>query len=274
MNISITNMNEQGTAAAFSSQAKIFDDLFSGNIIVRYKRKRVREHVKQFLFSNSNILELNSGTGEDAIWFAQQGNHVHATDISTVMQKVLITKVKEHRLETRISAELCSFTELTHLKNKGPYDFIFSNFAGLNCTGDLKKVLHSFENLLTPGGVITLVILPSFCLWEFLLLFKGKFKTAFRRLFGKRGVQSNVEGNLFTCWYYNPSYIINELKNSFDVLSVEGLCTIVPPSYIENFAEKYPYTYNYLKRKEDRFKKSWPWKYIGDYYIISLKKRS
>jgi ubiquinone/menaquinone biosynthesis C-methylase UbiE len=273
MNASITNINERQAAAAFSSQSKIFDDLFSGNIIVQYKRQRVRNHVKKYLSPNSNILELNSGTGEDAIWFAQQGHHVHATDISTGMQEVLLKKVNSHRLETCISNELCSFTELINLKNKGPYDLIFSNFAGLNCTSDLKKVLRSFENLLNPGGVITLIILPSFCLWEFLLLFKGKFKTAFRRILSKNGVSSNIEGNLFRCWYYNPSYIINELKKSFYVISLEGLCTIVPPSYIETFAEKYPDTYNYLKTKEDRLKKRWPWKYIGDYYIISLKKK-
>jgi ubiquinone/menaquinone biosynthesis C-methylase UbiE len=273
MDTSITNINEQQAATAFSSQAKKFDDLFSGNSIIQYKRKRVRDHAQQYLLPKSNVLELNSGTGEDAIWFAQQGHHVHATDISAGMQEVLLKKVKEYHLETLVSNELRSFTALNNLKNKGPYDLIFSNFAGLNCTGDLRKVLHSFESLLNPGGIITLVILPSFCLWEFLLLFKGKFNTAFRRLFSKRGVQSNVEGNLFTCWYYNPSYIINELKNEFDLLSIEGLCTIVPPSYIENFAEKYPGAYNYLKSKEDWLKKTWPWKFIGDYYIISLKKK-
>ena len=273
MNFSITNINEQNAAIAFSKQAKIFDEIFSGNTIIKYKRQRVRDHVNQYISANSNILELNSGTGDDAIWFAKQGYHVHASDISIGMQEILIKKVKDNNLETFISTELCSFTELNNLKSKNNYDLIFSNFAGLNCTNHLKKVLHSFEELLKPKGIITLVILPSFCLWEFLLLFTGKFKTAFRRMFSKHGASSYVEGKLFTCWYYNPSFIINELKNSFDVLSVEGLCTIVPPSYIENFAEKYPATFTYLKIKEEKFKKKWPWKYIGDYYIISLRKK-
>jgi ubiquinone/menaquinone biosynthesis C-methylase UbiE len=274
MNPTAVNINEQNAAAAFTKQSTLFDSLFSENEIIKYKRQRVRNHVNEYLSPNSNILELNSGTGEDALWFAQQGHHVHATDISAGMQHVLIKKINENNLESLVSTELCSFTDLKNLKNKTTYDLIFSNFAGLNCTGDLKKVLHSFEELLKPNGVVTLVILPSFCLWEFLLLLKGKFKTAFRRLFSKRGVASRVEGKLFTCWYYNPSYIINELQNSFDLLSVEGLCTIVPPSYIENFAKKYPRAFSYLKTKEDNWKKKWPWKYIGDYYIISLRKKS
>ena len=269
----IKNINEQNVAIAFSKQAKIFDQLFSGNTIIKYKRQRVRNHINKYISANSNVLELNSGTGEDAIWFAVQHHHVHATDISEGMQHVLINKVKSNHVESLVSTELCSFTKLGNLEKKGPYNYIFSNFAGLNCTNDLKNVLHSFEPLLQSKGIVTLVILPKFCLWEFLLVFKGKLKTASRRIFSKHGVASKVEGKLFTCWYYNPSFIINELKNSFDLLSVEGLCTIVPPSYIENFSEKYPKIFEYLKIKENKLKDKWPWKNIGDYYIISLQKK-
>ena len=99
--------------------------------------------------------------------------------------------------------------------NRGPYDLIFSNFAGLNCTNELDKVLQSFDSLLKPGGIVTLVILPKFCLWEFLLLFKGKFKTAFRRFSGSKGAKAHIEGEYFRCWYYNPSFIRKHLKNSF-----------------------------------------------------------
>jgi len=265
--------NEQYAEEAFSRQSVIFDELYSGNTIVNYKRDRVRSHVLQYIEPVSTILELNSGTGEDALFFASKGFKVHATDISTGMQQQLKQKVEASNLARWVTNEICSYTQLENLKQKGPYDHIFSNFAGLNCTGELDKVLSSFNDLLNPGGVVTLVILPKFCLWETLLLFKGKFRTAFRRLFSKNGVKAHVEGTYFTCWYYNPSYIINHLKGSFDVLSVEGLCTIVPPSYIEGFAEKHPSAYKFLKRTEDRLKNTWPWKYIGDYYIISLRKK-
>jgi hypothetical protein len=57
------------------------------------------------------------------------------------------------------------------------------------------------------------------------------------------------------------------------LLSIEGLCTIVPPSYIENFGDKYPKAFEFLKNKEDKLKSKWPWKFIGDYYIISMQKK-
>jgi len=265
------DINEQHAEAAFTLQAPAFDELYGNDTIIQYKRQRVRDHVMQYLPACSSILELNAGTGEDAIFFAQQSHHVHATDISKGMQDVLKQKIKEHQLN-HISYELCSFTRLDQLQNKGPFDAVFSNFAGLNCTNELDKVTASFDTLLKPGGIVTLVILPKFCLWETLLIFKGKFTTATRRPFGN-GRQAHILGEYFKCWYYNPSFLISRLKNSFDLLSIEGLCTIVPPSYMEGFAEKHPKLFSFLKRNENLLKTKWPWKYIGDYYIISFKKK-
>ena len=274
MKDTVNSLHEQAAEKAFSKQSAIFDQLYSSNIIIQYKRQRVRDHVNQYLTPNKRILELNAGTGDDAIWFAEHGHTVHATDISRGMQAQLFEKVKHANLASEISSEICSFTELARLKNKGPYDMIFSNFAGLNCTGELDKVLRSFSTLLNPGGIVTLVILPKFCLWETTMLVKGKFKTAFRRFFSSKGVTANIEGEQFTCWYYNPSYVMRNMKDDYDLLSVEGLCTIVPPSYLENFPHKRPSLFKWLTKKEDQWKSRWPWRNIGDYYIISFRKKS
>jgi len=269
----VADTNETLAERAFSTQSLIFDEIYADNTIVHYKRKRVRDHVLNYLAPDSYILELNSGTGEDAIYFAEQGHLVHATDISAGMQQELKRKVTAKDLQDKITNELCSYTMLQQLQNKGPFDHIFSNFAGLNCTDGLGKVLNSFNDLLKPGGKVTLVILPKFCLWEFLLIFKGKFRTAFRRIFSKHGSKAHIEGTYFKCWYYNPPFIIERLKDQFDLLGLEGLCTIVPPSYIERFAEKHPLTFRWLRNKENKLKSRRPWKYIGDYYIISLQKK-
>ncbi len=269
----INTDSEQAAAMAFSRQATVFDNQYGADGIIQYKRWRVRQALQQYLQPGSYILELNAGTGEDAIYLAQQGHRVHATDISIGMQQKLAEKVADLRLSDLVSNEVCSFTLLDDLVNKGPYDCIFSNFAGLNCTGQLQRVLDSFDSLLKPGGKVVLVILPTFCLWETLLLFKGKGRTATRRFFSARGRRAKIDGAFFTCWYYSPKYIINHLKNAFDWLGTEGLCTLVPPSYIENFSEKYPAVFARLCKMENRLKGTWPWRNIGDYYILSLRKK-
>jgi ubiquinone/menaquinone biosynthesis C-methylase UbiE len=259
--------NEARAAAAFSKQSAVFDTIYGTDTIVGYKRSRVRQHVLQYLPAQSQILELNSGTGEDALYFAGLGHNVHATDYAPGM----LDRLERKMGNAPVTTELCSFTELSTLGNKGPYDLIFSNFAGLNCTGQLKKVLMEFEALLKPGGLVTLVILPPFCLWETALLLKGKWKTAFRRWFSAQGRTAKVEGIPFRCWYYSPITIERLLRESFETLDLEGLCTIVPPSYMEGFAEKHPGLYALLCRWENRFSRTWPFKIFGDYFIITLR---
>jgi len=266
-------INEGKAAEAFSRQSAVFDALYSANPIIQYKRNRVRTHVEQWLPPNSNILELNAGTGEDALYFAQKGHTVHATDIATGMQQQLKQKVQQAGLNGLVTTEICSFTQLDQLNNKGPYNLVFSNFAGLNCTGDLDNVMNSFYPLLKPGGIVTMVIMPGFCLWETLLALRGNFKNAFRRFNSSKGVTANVEGVNFLCWYYKPSFIIHHLANQFTPLGVEGLCSIVPPSYFENFPAKHPSLYKKLQVWENKYKSRRPWKYCGDYFIISLRKK-
>jgi ubiquinone/menaquinone biosynthesis C-methylase UbiE len=267
-------INEVEAAKAFSRQSLVFDEYDAGNTIIRYKRKRVREHVLRHMPARGAILELNSGTGEDAAFFARKGYRVHATDIAMGMQQQLREKMQRLGLTERVSTELCSYNSLELLRERGPYDLVFSNFAGLNCTSSLDKVLVSLSPLVKPGGQVTMVILPRVCLWELLLVFKGKFRTALRRLGSPvRGVRSHVEGVYFRCWYYSPSYVRRHMPKEFELLGLEGLCTVVPPSYIEHFAEKRPGLYGWLRRLEDRWKASWPWRAIGDYYIISFRKR-
>ena len=267
-------INELKTAEAFSKQALVFDDAYSGNTIIQYKRKRVRDHVLSFMSPGASLLELNCGTGEDALFFAQRGFRVHATDVSEAMLHRLEEKSRQVSSSENITTEICSFNHLEALVNKGPFDLIFSNFGGLNCTSELNKVLHSFAPLLKPGGYVTLVIIPKFCLWETLLALKGKWKTATRRFFSRNGRTANVVGVQFRCWYYNPAFIIQHLKKDFTVKKIEGLCTLVPPSYLEGFAEKHPQLNQFLVKQEERFSASWPWRNIGDYFIISLQKEN
>src|SRR6478736_929712 len=95
--------HEELAAAAFNKQSAVFDKIYAENIIVAYKRKRVREHVLKYLSPKSNILELNAGTGDDAVFFAEQGHSVHATDIAEDMQIKLRAKVQQHNLDALVS---------------------------------------------------------------------------------------------------------------------------------------------------------------------------
>src|SRR5450631_502091 len=117
MDLPINQSNEKLVQTAFNSQSIIFDELYAGNEIIRYKRIRVRQHLMKYLSPASDILELNAGTGEDAIFLARLGHRVHATDISPGMQLKLSEKLNRESPAVNISQELCSFTALDRLQN-------------------------------------------------------------------------------------------------------------------------------------------------------------
>ena len=269
MNSSLVN---EKALEAFNRQSLVFDEHYGHDNLIAYKRKRVRDHILSFLKNDDRLLELNCGTGEDALYFSRKGFHVHATDASAGMMQQLRSKLNNERSKN-ISCEECSFTTLEELNYKGPFDHIYSNFGGLNCTSKLDKVLHSFDDLLKPGGHVTLVIINRFCLWETSLLFRGKFREATRRFFSNGGREAHIENTWFRCWYYSPSDVISNLP-SFHLVSLEGLCTLVPPSYMKDFDEKHPRIYRYLVKKESAWKHKWFWRNVGDYFIITLQKPS
>ena len=274
MSVLSNHINELKATEAFDKQSQVFDQLYGNDKIIHYKRERVREHILKHAPAEASMLELNCGTGEDALFFAGKGFQVHATDISTGMLEQFERKLDHDLNSKNISIEQCSFTQLQFLQNKGPFDYVYSNFGGLNCTSQLDNVLHSLNAIVKPNGIVTLVIISKFCLWEFLLFFKGKLKMAFRRFFAAKGRSAHIEGTFFKCWYYSPSFVKKHMGNEFELLSLEGLCAIVPPSSFEHFAEKHPNLFATLRSKEDKLKNKWPWNMIGDYFIITFRKKN
>src|SRR4051812_13398825 len=112
MDQQLTKLNEQQAAMAFNAQSVYFDELYKANTIIEYKRRRVREHMLPLLEKDSNILELNAGTGDDAIFFARHNFTIHATDVSSGMLEQLERKVIQKYLQKKVTSELCSFTSL------------------------------------------------------------------------------------------------------------------------------------------------------------------
>src|SRR5258706_944757 len=149
---------------AFNKQAVHFDTDDLANPILQEWRKRIYAHVQAFLRPGSFLLELNAGTGIDALYFAGQGHRVHATDLSEGMVREMNKKI----FALRISGISCQQVSFQHLDEviQGDFDCVFSNFGGLNCIGDLSLVTRHLSRKLKTGGHVTWVIMPPFCPWE------------------------------------------------------------------------------------------------------------
>jgi ubiquinone/menaquinone biosynthesis C-methylase UbiE len=267
----VQNNHIQQVAEAFSYKALVYDDFGRNHPNLQRMRHRVYDHVLSFIQPGMRILEINAGTGVDATFFASQGYSVHATDISPGMLRAIQDKIERLNLQETLSAELCSFTELYRLKS-GPYDYVFSNFGGLNCIDDLSVVSWQISEILSPGGRLTWVIMPPICLWDLALAFNGEFRDAFRRL-KPGGAIASVEGVQFRVRYFTPGQVLRSLGKEFHLLKLEGLSIFAPPADRKNFATRYPQFYRWLVWLDNKISRLPVFRNWGDFFIMTTEYR-
>ena len=126
--MSNSDQNDSAINRAFTAQSNHYDADDFHNPILQAWRRQIYKHVDAYLRPASNLLELNAGTGIDALHFAHAGHNVLATDISDGMILQLRNKVeKEGPVSLRVKQ--LSFTNLSMLKGE-LFDYVFSNFGG------------------------------------------------------------------------------------------------------------------------------------------------
>ncbi|NJD23170.1 MAG: class I SAM-dependent methyltransferase [Melioribacter sp.] len=254
---------------AFSLQSEIFDEYEKGNEILKWMRSVTHKHVLRHLRESDRILELNSGTGIDAVFLAKNGFRIHCTDISEGMLNKLNKKITEFKLQDLVTSQQLSFIHLDKLYGYS-FDYIFSNFGGLNCTENLSDVFKHFSKILNPGGKVTLVIIPPICPWEIASFIKGNFSTAFRRLH-KNGVTATIEGVKFTTYYHSVVRTIKALGPNFSIKEIQGLASISPPPYMTNFSKRFPGLYKILTRIDENLSHIFPFNRWADHFIITAE---
>lgn len=262
-------LNFEAVNRAFSKQAEHYDADDAANLILAEWRQQVYNHVDSFLKPESFILELNAGTGIDAIRFTHKGHRVLATDLSEGMVDAIKKKIRANSILGRLSCQQCSFERLEQVQEKN-FDFIFSNFGGLNCTDNLSKVTRTFSTLLKPEGYVTLVIMPPVSLWEWMWLFKGHGRNAFRRLF-RAGSTAHLEGEFFTTFYHSHKGIKKALGPEFKLVKTQSLGLFSPPPSKDKFPSDHRFVYKIAKAVDAILCKRFPFNRWGDHIIVTFQ---
>ncbi len=256
---------------AFSLTAERYDSFAQDHPHLTRMRNKVYAHVQRHIPPGARVLELNAGTGTDAVQLALRGYRVHATDIAPGMLERLRGKVDELKLQGRITVEARSFLSLDDVPG-APFDAVFSDLGGLNCVRDLSPVIAQLPKVLRPGGIVTWVIMPHVCLWEMAEVFRGHFRLAFRR-FSHEAVRANLEGLHFDVYYFSPRQVLDWFGPDYELLALEGLSVLTPTAESKSFARLFPRVYRALAWLDDRLSPHWPWSGWGDFFMLSLRYR-
>jgi SAM-dependent methyltransferase len=258
-------------ALVFDQMASDYDEVFTKSMIGRAQRTAVWKKLTQTFQSGDHILELNCGTGEDALFLARNGVSVTACDASQQMIKIASSRRRSEAPDAPILFNILPTERLRELQSAPLFDGAFSNFSGLNCVPDLHQTAADLGTLLFPRASLLVCLSTRFCLWEMLwFVLHGNFRKAFRRCLG----HATAKAGGFTVDVYYPT--IRELKKSFSPFFVLHSCTgigvTVPPSYVETWIRKHP---NLLKifRSIDNVISTYPgFRVLGDHVLLHFER--
>ncbi len=257
--------------AFFDNYADEYDQHFTFSEVGKLQRTAVYGYLLPLLNNEKNVLEINCGTGYDAVVISKHVRTMLATDISAKMIEVAQGKKEENKCNN-LDFEKLSIQELNEqLVNK---NLVFSNFGGLNCLSpqDLESFSERCNRQMSKNNELLFVIMGKKCIWERLYFtLKGDLKKASRRK-NKNGAHTIINNSEFNTWYYSPNQIKQLFEKDFKVKTIKGIGLFVPPSYLNPFFRNKKILLNIFDKLDKVFCNfKWTANY-ADHYLIHLKK--
>lgn len=260
------------TRLAFDSAAPVYDELYEGLPGIRHMRAITSRLFLEFFPPGNTLLEINCGTGNDALFLARHGRHVLATDLSPRMIEEVEKKASRTGMTGSVTALRRSFAEL-HTLQKSGFDGAFSNLGGLNCTDNLPAVAAHLGLLLKPGSYFIATVMPSLCAWETLAyLSRLRWGKAFRRM-RKGGTLANLHGGKVWTFYYSPRAFVRMFSPWFEHVKTVGLAVFTPPPNFTRTYARIGKGVRLLERVDETFAGMPPFRSLGDHYVTILRKR-
>lgn len=261
--------------APFDAIAGEYDLGFSDTYCGRVQRARVHALLRPWLPTPGKALEINCGTGIDALWLAEAGWQVWATDISAAMVQATREKAERSAWSQAIT---CIQADAAHLQGAfahQQFDVLLSDFGGLNCLSpqQLTDFGRDAAQLVRPGGLLAVVIMGRFCAWETLyFLAKRQWKQAFRRWHTGPVEASLGHGASVPVWYYSPKKMARSAPD-FTPVGLTGVGIWAPPSYLEPLMQRWKPLRDLATWAEQR-STSPKWAALSDHYLLLLRRNA
>jgi ubiquinone/menaquinone biosynthesis C-methylase UbiE len=258
-------------ALVFDQMAGEYDDVFTNSMIGRAQRDAVWSLLTQVFQQGDHILELNCGTGEDALFLARNGISVTACDASKQMIQIAANRLRTETQDAAVTFNLLPTERIHELPHVTRFDGAFSNFSGLNCVADLKQTAEDLALFLSPGNPLLICVSTRFCLWEMLwFTLHGNVRKAFRRCSG----QATATAGEFTIDVYYPT--VRKLQTLFSpdfiLRSCAGVGVTVPPSYVEAAIRNHTKLLSKLSAIDKLISKLPGLRVLGDHVLLHFER--
>ncbi len=261
------------SGSAFDTVAAAYDETFTLTTLGRIYRRAVWRRLDTLFHPGFRILELNCGTGEDALYLASKGVRVLATDASGPMLEQAERKAKERRLEGFIQTAHLDLADFSSEAGRRllerydpPFDGALSNFGGLNCVSDLKAVAQGLASLLKEGAPVVLCLMGRLVPWEWLWYCTRPGK-AFRRLKANGAIWRGIRVH-----YPTIHAVRRAFGDYFRPTRIAGIGFLLPPPYAESVARRVPRLLEWLDRLERGLETVPPFARFADHYLLEFER--
>lgn len=219
----------------FDALASTYDAEFTHSPIARELRGRVQNRLAALFPAGSSALELGCGTGEDALWLAERGVTVMATDSSPAMLEQARLKTAAQTLVTLEPLDLAKLPD----SFDGPFDGAYSNFGALNCLTEWRALAHWLAARIRVGGALAFGVMSRNCLWEIgWHSLHGDLRTAGRRWSGHSTFQPEGSSGPIVVTYPSVRAFSAAFAPWFRRTRIEALGLFLPPSDIYGAVER------------------------------------
>ena len=237
--------------APFDHVAETYDRVFTNSLIGRAQRDSVWKELDRCFRPGQRILEINCGTGVDAVHLAKRGVEVLACDVAPRMIEVAQQRLSEAPDGARVNFRVLPTEQIASLACQGSFDGAFSNFGGLNCVPDLSAVARDLARLLAPGATTLLCMAGHVVAWEIIwYLGQGNPRKAFRRFQPAGAIGRLADGVTLKVHYPSARAMARLFAPEFRLLRIKGVGVTVPPSYLEPLAQRFPRALRILERAD------------------------
>jgi ubiquinone/menaquinone biosynthesis C-methylase UbiE len=259
----------------FDAVADSYDQTFAESLVGRAQREVVWAALDRLFRPRQRILEINCGTGVDAVRLASRGVSVVACDVAPRMIEVARRRALAARPEASVEFRVLATEEIGRIRAEAPFDGVLSNFAGLNCVRNWRAVARDLARLIRPQGVAVFCVFGRFCLWEVCwYLCHGRLRKAFRRV-RAGGSVAQIGGNREVRVYYPSAEALRRsFAPDFRLVEWRGVGVSVPPSYVEPLARRFPTILKNLAALDQRFSGVPIVRFLGDHILVVLKRVS
>ncbi len=270
----LETLTPRACVPAFDAIAETYDRSFTESLIGQAQRRAVWRDLDRLFHPGQRILEVNCGTGVDALRLASRGISVLACDAAPRMIEVARRRLASSSPGASVDFRALAIEEIAALAGEGPFDGAFSNFGGLNCVEDLDGFAEQLRLLLRPGSNVLLCLLGRCCAWEILwYLGHGNLRKALRRFHPRGTVADPGGGAMLRIHYPSTRTLARQFAPGFQVVHWRGIGVMVPPSYLELWARRFPGILGALEAVDQHITHLPLLRNLADHVMLTMKRR-